>query len=332
VESLFRETAHVKLCKIYSVADGQDADPLWQELLVSMCPDWKSTGALHRKYWEWGLGLYGLHKLGFITPDARALGVGAGLEWPLFYLANRVRRVDAIDLYSAASHFRGPDPTVAEQAAKIAPFPYREESLIFQKMDALDLRFDDDTFDFVFSFSSIEHFGGHAGASLSMHEIARVLKPGGVAAIATEIVLDGPRHPEFFFGNEIEPCFVGESGMEFVEPLDLHVDDGLITNPVQFDFPPGFEGYTGPHTSVHSGHWTFTSIEFFLRKPRDWKPASRPTLARLALQRRAWYAGQRAHRYGWYMWRVPHYAWSVALRWRWLIPGAVRRRLKKLFR
>ena len=77
----------MRLCKVYGLADAHDPDPLWQELLESMCPGWKSEGALHRKYWEWGLGLYGLHKLGFIRPDAVALGVGAGVEWPLFYLA-----------------------------------------------------------------------------------------------------------------------------------------------------------------------------------------------------------------------------------------------------
>ena len=158
----------MRLCKVYGLADAFDPDPLWQELLAAMCPDWKSQGALHRKYWEWGLGLYGLHKLGFIRPDAVALGVGAGVEWPLFYLANQVQCVHATDLYSPESYFQGLDPTVPEHAAQIAPFPYRQESLLFRKMNALDLQYDDATFDFVFTFSSIEHFGGHAGAVLAM--------------------------------------------------------------------------------------------------------------------------------------------------------------------
>src|SRR5207248_838891 len=109
-------------------------------------------------------------------------------------------------------------------------FPYRQESLVFQKMDALDLQFPDNTFDFVFTFSSIEHFGGHAGAVLAMQEIGRVLKPNGVAAIATELMLDGPRHPEFFFAHEVEPCFVKATGLDLVEPLDLSVDEELVTN------------------------------------------------------------------------------------------------------
>jgi SAM-dependent methyltransferase len=279
----------VKLCKIYSLADARDDDPLWHELLDAMTPEWKTLHALHRKYWEWGLGLYGLHKLGFIRPDAVGLGVGAGVEWPLFYLANRVQRVEAIDLYSAESAYRNLDPTIAENARKLAPFPYREEALVFRKMDALDLQYEDETFDFVFSFSSIEHFGGRGGAKLSMEEIARVLKPNGVAAIATEVMLNGRWHSEFFQPAELEPCLVTSSGLELVEPLDLTIDEELITNPVLFDVPPGFTGDTGPHTSVSAAGLIFTSVELFVRKPPGWKPMTAAARAAAEAERRAWY-------------------------------------------
>jgi len=321
----------VRLCKVYGLADAQDPDPLWQELLAAMCPDWKSQGALHRKYWEWGLGLYGLHKLGFIRPDAVALGVGAGVEWPLFYLANQVQCVHATDLYSPESYFQGLDPTVPEHAAQIAPFPYRHESLLFRKMNALDLQYDDDTFDFVFTFSSIEHFGGHAGAVLAMQEIARVLKPGGVAAVATELILDGPDHHEFFKAADIEPCFGSGSGLEFVEQLDLSVDAEMISNPVVFEVGPDFKGYTGPHTSVRCGNLTFTSIEFFLRKPADWKPASR---ARLGALRARMHGGNLAYRTrlraGSLKHRVRLHSGNVFRRVSRFVPPRVRRSVKKL--
>ena len=271
----------LKLCKVYGLDDSEDPDPVWQELLEAMCPNWRSRRRLHRKYWEWGVGLYGLNKLGLIRPDALGLSVGAGIEWPLFYLADRVRRVHAIDFYSLGSHSSDRDPRIPEHAAQLAPFPYRREGLLFQTMNALDLQFDNDTFDFVFTFSSIEHFGGQAGAILAMQEIARVLKPGGVVAIATEMVLNRAPHPEFFKPEDVEPVFVGGSGLELVEPLNLHVDAELISNPVPFDVPPGFQGDTGPHTSVSIGGVTFTSIEFFLRKPTHWEPASEAGLAAL---------------------------------------------------
>lgn len=290
----------MKLCKIYGLEDARDADPLWQKLLLELCPDWKSNGAVHRKHWEWALGLYGLYKLGCIRPDAQALSVGAGVEWPLFYLANHVKRVVATDLYSDVSHFQGLDPTVPENVARMAPFPFRQESLQFLKMDALALDFPDDTFDFAFTFSSIEHFGGHPGAALSMQEIARVLKPGGIAVVSTEVVLDGKVHSEFFLPEELEPWFVTESGMELVEPLDLHIEPELVANPVIFNHEPGFQGYTGPHTSVLAGGALFTSVEMFLRKPVGW---ARPTAlhrASLDARRRAWWMRQRLP------YRIPH--------------------------
>jgi len=300
----------VKLCKVYGLADGNDSDPLWQDLLLAMSPDWKSRGRLHRKYWEWGMGLYGLHKLGFVRPDAIGLSVGAGVEWPLFYLANRVQRIHAIDLYDPA-HYGGLDPTIPENAAKLAPFPYRPETLLFQKMNALDLQYADNTFDFVFTFSSIEHFGGHPGAVLATQEIARVLKPGGVAAIATELVVNGTPHYEFFLPAEVEPCFVRGSGMEMVEPLDLHIDAELLSNPVPFEYPPGFQGDTGPHTSVRIGNLIFTSIEFFLRKPERWKRPKRPSLDAINARTRVRQIADRARQY---------------------VPPVIRRAVKKLIR
>ena len=321
----------MRLCKVYGLADAFDPDPLWQDLLVAMSPEWKSQGALHRKYWEWGLGLYGLHKLGFIRPDALALGVGAGVEWPLFYLANQVQCVHATDLYSPESYFQGLDPTVPGHVAQIAPFPYRSESLLFRKMDALDLEYDDNTFDFVFTFSSIEHFGGHPGAVLAMQEIARVLKPGGVAVIATELILAGPDHHEFFKADDIAPTFVSGSGLELVEPLDLSVDAEMISNPVVFEVAPGFQGYTGPHTSVRCGDLTFTSIEFFLRKPADWKPASHAQLRALRARMHAGILAYRARlRAGGIKHRVRFHSGNLVRRVSRFVPPRVRRGVKKL--
>ena len=57
-------------------------------------------------------------------------------------------------------------------------------------MDALDLRFEDRTFDAVYSLSSIEHFGGLAGATRALDEMARVLKPSGIVALTTECVIN----------------------------------------------------------------------------------------------------------------------------------------------
>ncbi len=267
----------MKLCKVYKFEDTDETDPLWLGLLNEMCPWFKEHGPIHRHYWEFAVGLYGLDKLGFIRPDARALSVGAGVEWPLFYLANRIDRVHAIDIYDDAWYGGEKDPTVPGNAERLAPFPYRDDALIFQRMDALDLKFADDSFDFAFSFSSIEHFNGpdfltHEASSWAMCEIARVLKPGGVAVISTELLLEDVAHPEYFTPREVESCLVRPSGLKLVEPVDYGVDERLLADPVWLDGPPGTFRPGVPHTSVRLGGVTFTSVVLFLRKPEGWRP------------------------------------------------------------
>ena len=71
----------------------------------------------------------------------------------------------------------------------LANFPYREDRLVSLKMDGRFLAFPDASFEVVYSLSSIEHFGGFDGASAAIADMARVLKPGGILALATEYCL-----------------------------------------------------------------------------------------------------------------------------------------------
>ena len=93
-------------------------------------------------------------------------------------------------------------------------------------MDGTKLEFPSETFDIAFSFSSIEHFGGknHSGALKSMKEIERVLKPGGIAVIATEYIINDKDHPEFFNKKTIYSDLIDKlDSLKLVEPLDLRI-------------------------------------------------------------------------------------------------------------
>jgi SAM-dependent methyltransferase len=59
-------------------------------------------------------------------------------------------------------------------------------------MDGRCLRYDDNTFDGAFSSSSIEHFGDHADVASAVAEVFRVLRPGAVFSVSTELRLAGP--------------------------------------------------------------------------------------------------------------------------------------------
>ncbi len=57
-------------------------------------------------------------------------------------------------------------------------------------MDALDLRYEDETFDAVYSLSSVEHFGGLDGVRAALAEQCRVVKVGGIVAFTTEVIIN----------------------------------------------------------------------------------------------------------------------------------------------
>jgi SAM-dependent methyltransferase len=85
-----------------------------------------------------------------------------------------------------------------------------------------------ESFDIAFSFSSIEHFDGggknHSGALRSLREIERVLKPGGLAVITTEYIINDKEHPEFFNRRTIYSDLIGKlERLQLVEPLDLRI-------------------------------------------------------------------------------------------------------------
>jgi hypothetical protein len=46
------------------------------------------SGFIHRKDWEWSLGLIAMQRFNMLNNNSIVLGVGSGTEKILFYLAN----------------------------------------------------------------------------------------------------------------------------------------------------------------------------------------------------------------------------------------------------
>jgi SAM-dependent methyltransferase len=192
------------------------------------------------------------------------LSVGAGHEGVLYWLANHVGRVVATDLYEGVwqdLQGREGDPDVLTRPEAYAPFPYRRDRLAFQRMDGRRLAFDAATFDIVYSLSSIEHVGGFEGAAATLAEMARVLKPGGVLALATEYVIDGPPHPETFQPEEFARL-IDHPDLDLVEPIDTRVYRRYTCAPVDLYKNP----YQTPHMVVRFNDTVFTTVMVFLCK------------------------------------------------------------------
>jgi SAM-dependent methyltransferase len=183
-------------------------------------------GAIYRKDWEWGLGVLAMKRFGKLSKESKAIGVGSATEEILFYLANRIDHVYATDLYDGKGWKNLVPVDFPENPKKYSPYLYNEDALTVMRMDATRLEFSDESFDIAFSFSSIEHFGGenHSGALRSMREMERVLKPSGIAVVATEYILNDKEHVEFFNKRTIYSDLINKLGkIKLVEPLDLRI-------------------------------------------------------------------------------------------------------------
>jgi SAM-dependent methyltransferase len=196
-------------------------------------------GFIHRKDWEWAIGLVAMKRYGKINESSAAVGVGSGIEPIPFYLANKISRVYATDLYEDDESWKQAAPSeFLKDPKKYSPFPYREDALTVLRMSGAKLDFPDESFDIAFSFSSIEHFGGenHSGALKAMKEIERVLKPGGIAVIATEYILNDKEHPEFFNKRTIHSDLIDRlDKLKLVEPLDLRITTNTLDTVIDYN-------------------------------------------------------------------------------------------------
>jgi SAM-dependent methyltransferase len=198
----------------------------------------RKTGLIHRKAWEWAIGIIAMRRFGKLNEKSTAIGVGVGREEVLFYLANKLYHRYATDLYDVNSWKNFAPSDLPENPKKYAPFPYKEDALTVLRMDGTKLEFPSESFDIAFSFSSIEHFGdrkNHSGALRSVKEMERVLKPGGLAVITTEYIINDKEHPEFFNKRTIYSDLVDKfEKLKLVEPLDLRITTKTLDTVIDY--------------------------------------------------------------------------------------------------
>jgi SAM-dependent methyltransferase len=276
---------YAKLCDVRDFDD-----PEVRARIDDISPGFEPPRHLHRKHWEFAMLTLFLEDSGLLREDARILSLGAGHETVLFWLANRVAKVVATDIYGEGSFSEGEaDRTMLTDPASFSPYPYRESHLEVRHMDARELEFPDNSFDAVFSLSSIEHFGSWADIRRSASEIGRVLRPGGSAYVATECFLGhsvfGLRAVQdavsrlagairIFTPRTLMSEIVEPSGLELVQPLDTTAPE-TSANVIELDAGGGITSTTGaenPHIALrvkrlglHTQSWT--SVGLAMAKP-----------------------------------------------------------------
>jgi len=256
----------VQLCELANPAKWDNPD--WRAVMHALRLPAEKKLAMHRKAYEFTQTAWGLEKIGALKDQASVLSVGAGHESLAYWLANRVRLVMATDLYPGdweASAGSEGDARVLKHPEEFAPFAYRRDHLRFLQMDGRKLAFRDGCFDVAYSLSSIEHFGGFTGARLAVEEMARVLRPDGVLALATEWRVAGPSgENEGIFEPDEVRRLIDVPTLELIEPIDDRVWNRYAAQPVDLRR----NRYETPHMLLEIDGTVFTSVMMFLRKTR----------------------------------------------------------------
>ena len=254
-------------------------NPLWMELhvqLESFSTDkhvFKHTeGEIYRKGWEWTNCVYGLSYLGSIRKNARALGVGAGREPVIFWLAEHVREVVATDLYGnetwTMNNGSEAPADIVQKADKYCPRTFQKDRIRFEIADGTKLPYEDSSYDFCWSLSSIEHFGGAEAAAEAIREMGRVTKTGGIICIASEYLFnDGNQsHPEYFTRKQIEEVLIPAdrqlklvNGMSWILPPKEYLDNPINTQTEDIH-------RRKRHVVLKHGDFYWTSFMLFFKK------------------------------------------------------------------
>jgi SAM-dependent methyltransferase len=286
-----------QFAKLCDVRDWDDAELL--RVIGEILPERDPATHVERKVWEFAMLALFLEQTGRMGEQTEALAVGAGDERIVFWLANRVGRVVATDIYGEGDFAsREASGSMLDDPAAHAPFPYREDRLDVRWMDARRLDFPDESFDVVFSLSSFEHFGGPEDVACASRELGRVLRPGGHAFVVTECFVH--RHAlnaapvdlavklltlgrkrrraglrrravvvEVFTPRELERLIVEPSGLELMQELELTLPESSRVNVTRTDaagLHPESGGYW-PHVLLQADRSLFTSVALPLRKP-----------------------------------------------------------------
>ncbi len=82
-----------RLCYVEDWQKKEIRDALSELLKLSQ------DGIIHRKDWEWALGIIALNRFGKLNDKSTAIGIGSGTEPIPFYLANKINHVYATDIY-----------------------------------------------------------------------------------------------------------------------------------------------------------------------------------------------------------------------------------------
>jgi ubiquinone/menaquinone biosynthesis C-methylase UbiE len=266
--------------KVCDVADFED--PGFRARGQELRPEIDLSWQFDRKNWESIMATFLFEEAG-VLDGARVLSVGAGREAVLFWIAERAARTVAVDVYGQGEFASTDAPAgMLTDPGAYSPFGRPLPGLEVMSLDARSMpELEDASFDAIYSLSSIEHFGSPADIRAAAAEIGRLLRPGGYAYLATELVLESAPAPlraargainrasggrwmrrELFTRPELISQLVEPSGLQLLQPVHTRISEASFANKAvkrlrSLRYP---QGCFHPHIVLQIGGDVFTSV------------------------------------------------------------------------
>lgn len=190
---------------------------------------------IHARQWEGTAAFIALADAGKLHPASRGIGFGSGREPLTFALGARVAQLVATDLYEAGTAWpvaRTADPLAFVMAS--APDGFPSDRLSVHHMDMRQITYPDAQFDFCYSISAFEHIGDDADFVQHCREVRRVLKPDGIYALTTEVLLgDATRctRGNYAFAVDHLLRIFAEGGLQAAPVVDMRLSDLAENDP-----------------------------------------------------------------------------------------------------
>lgn len=225
----------------------------------------------NRKTWEIGMVLYSFDRFGLLTGDKEFLGIGVAKEQTISILSNHSKRVFATDIYLDQGTWGDwHTKNLLVDARQHMGSGYNHRRVVWQHVDGRELPYEDNSFDGVFSCSSIEHFGNESDIRKAVQEIHRVLKPNGIAALSSEYKISG--NGDNFHNVQLfdKPRFerVWLEGIDWValDFLDERLDDTAFVDFERSIKDKKYQKIANPHIKLDNGKFRWTSVHLTLQK------------------------------------------------------------------
>lgn len=234
---------------------------------------WSDPTLFNRKTWEIGMAILSFDKYDLLDCDKEFLGIGAAKEETIAILSNHCRRVFATDIYlDQQTWMDWHDGRLLIDARPQMGANYNHRRVVWQHVDGRELPYEDNSFDGIFSCSSIEHFGNEDEIRQSIEEVCRVLKPGGVAAISSEYKIsgegDGFANVQLFDRERIQRVWLDGIPWKAQDFLDENLDE---TDYIDFErsiYDAAYQQTAHPHIKLDNGHYRWTSVHFTFVKDK----------------------------------------------------------------